>query len=54
MHDPVSRNCAIIHVVHCTLVTFSPHKFNSIELHQHGVAPRSKYSDHTPEAITLQ
>ena len=30
------------------------HNFNSTELHQQGVAPRSQYSDHMPEAVTLQ
>ena len=47
MHNPISHNCAIIHVV-------QPHNHNSTELHQQGVAPRSQYSDHAPEVVTLQ
>ena len=31
-----------------------PHKLNSTELHQQGVAPRSQYSDGALEAATLQ
>ena len=47
MHNPVARNCAIIHVI-------QPYNRNSTELHQQGVAPRSQYTDHTPEAVMLQ
>ena len=47
VHNPISRNCAIIHVI-------QPYNHNSTELHQQGVAPRSQYSDHMPEVITLQ
>ena len=45
MHNPVSHNCAIIHVV-------QPYNRNSTELHQQGVAPRSQYSDRALEAVT--
>ena len=31
-----------------------PHNLNSTELHLQGVAPRSQYSDHAPEAVMLQ
>ena len=47
MHNPVSHNCAIIHVV-------QPYNHNSTELHQWGVAPRSQYSDCVPEVVMLQ
>ena len=51
MHDPISRNCAV-----SMSYTYSilPHNLNSTELHLQGVAPRSQYSDHVLEAITLQ
>ena len=51
MHDPVSHNCAINHVVH---LSHFPYNFNSTELHRQGVAHRSQYSDHALEAVTLQ
>ena len=44
MHNPVSRNCAIV----------SPHKLNSYELHCQGEAQRSQYSELVLEAVTLQ
>ena len=31
-----------------------PHNFNSTKLHHQGIAHRSQYSGHTPEAVTLQ
>ena len=31
-----------------------PHNLNSTELHLQGVAPRSQYSDHAPEAVMFQ
>ena len=45
VHNPISHNCAII---------LEPHNFNSTELHQQGVAPRSQYSDHMLEVVMLQ
>ena len=46
MHNPGSRNCAIFcHVLAPNL--------NSTELHLQGVAPRSQYSDPTPEVVML-
>ena len=45
MHDPGSRNCAVFMSYTC---------INSSESHLQGVAPRSQYSDPTPEAVTLQ
>ena len=37
-----------------TLVSSFTTNLNSTELHLQGVAPRSQYSDPTPEAVTLQ
>ena len=51
MHDPVSRNCAVS--MSYTYIIL-PHNLNSTKLHLQGVAPRSQYSDHMPEAVTLQ
>ena len=45
MHDPGSRNYAVFISYTC---------INSSELHLQGVAPRSQYSDPTPEAVMLQ
>ena len=51
MHDPVSHNCAVsMSYTYIILL----HNLNSTELHLQGVAPRSQYSDHAPEAVTLQ
>ena len=51
LHDPISRNCAVS--MSYTYIIL-PHNLNSTELHLQGVAPRSQYSDHMPEAVTLQ
>ena len=51
VHDPISRNCAVSMSYTCIIL---PHNLNSTELHLQGVAPRSQYSDHMPEAVTLQ
>ena len=51
MHDPISRNCAVS--MSYTYVILL-HNLNSTELHLQGVAPISQYSDHVPEAVTLQ
>ena len=45
---------AYLHWVENLCVNILPHKLNSTELHQQGVAPRSQYSDCVPEAVTLQ
>ena len=45
LHDPGFRNCAVF-ISHTCI--------NSSELHLQGVAPRSQYSDPTPEAVMLQ
>ena len=45
MHDPGSHNCAVFMSYTC---------INSTEFHLQGVAPRSQYSDPTPEAVMLQ
>ena len=45
LHDPGSCNCAVFVSYTC---------INSSELHLQGVAPRSQYSDPTPEVVTLQ
>ena len=51
LHDPVSRNCAVsMSYTYIILL----HNLNSTKLHLQGVAPRSQYSDHVPEAVTLQ
>ena len=47
LHNPVSRNCAI------AVLTVKPHTITSTELYRQGIAPRSQYSDLTPEAATL-
>ena len=44
MHNPVSRNCAIV----------SPYTLNSYKLHHQGEAQSSQYSELMPEAVTLQ
>ena len=44
MHNPVSRNCAIV----------SPYQLNSYELHRQGEAQHSQYSELMPEVVTLQ
>ena len=46
MHDPGSRNCAMLSAIFVRNI-------NSSELHFQSVALRSQYSDHTPEAVTL-
>ena len=51
LHDPISRNFAVS--MSYTYIIL-PHNLNSTELHLQGVAPRSQYSDHTLEAVTLQ
>ena len=51
MRDPISCNCAVSMSYTCIIL---PHNLNSTELHLQGVAPRSQYSDHVPEAVTLQ
>ena len=51
MHNPVSHNCPIFMSYTCNIL---PHKLNSTELHHQGVAHRSQYSDHVPEAVMLQ
>ena len=51
MHDPVSHNCAVSMSYTCIILL---HNLNSTELHLQGVAPRSQYSDHMPEVVTLQ
>ena len=51
MHDPISRNCAVSMLYTYIIL---PHNLNSTELHLQGVTPRSQYSDHVPEAVTLQ
>ena len=51
MHDPCSRNYAVF--MSYTYIIFTAN-LNSNELHLQGVAPRSQYSDPTPEAVTLQ
>ena len=51
MHDPVSHNCAVSMLYTYIIL---PHNLNSTKLHLHGVAPRSQYSDHAPEAVMLQ
>ena len=51
MHDPISHNCAVsMSYTYIILL----HNLNSTELHLQGVAPRSQYSDHVLEAVTLQ
>ena len=45
LHDPGSHSCAVFMSYTC---------INSSECHLQGVAPRSQYSDPTPEAVTLQ
>ena len=44
----------IVLYLYCTLVSSFTTNLNSTELHLQGVAPRSQYSDPTPEAIMLQ
>ena len=51
VHDPISHNWAV--AMSYTYIIL-PHNLNSIKLHLQGVAPRSQYSDHTLEALTLQ
>ena len=51
LHNPVSHNCAVS--MSYTYIIL-PHNLNSTELHLQGVAPRSQYSDHVPETVTLQ
>ena len=51
VHDPVSRNCAVS-MLYTYIILL--HNLNSTELHLQGVAPRSQYSDHMPEAVMLQ
>ena len=47
MHNPISHNCAI------AVLTVKPHIITSTELYHQGIAPRSQYSDLTPEAAML-
>ena len=51
LHNPVSRNCAVS-MLYTYIVLL--HNLNSTKLHLQGVAPRSQYSDHAPEAVMLQ
>ena len=47
LHYPASRNCAI------AVLFVKPHIITSTELYHQGIAPRSQYSDLTPEAAML-
>ena len=47
LHNPVSRNCAI------AVLTVKSHIITSTELYRQGIAPKSQYSDLTPEAAML-
>ena len=51
VHDPGSHNCAVF--MSYTRINFTAN-LNTTELHLQGVAPRSQYSDPTPEAVMLQ
>ena len=46
VHDPGSRNCAMLSAIFV-------HNINSSKLHFQSVALRSQYSDHVLEAVTL-
>ena len=47
MYNPIFRNCAI------AVLTVKPHIITSTKLYCQGIAPRSQYSDLTPEAAML-
>ena len=51
MHDPISRNC-VFSMSYTYIILLR--NLNSTELHLQGVAPRSQYSDHALESVTLQ
>ena len=51
MHDPVSHNCAVS-MLYIYIILLR--NLNTTELHLQGVAPRSQYSDHMLEMVTLQ
>ena len=51
VHDPISHNCAVSMLYTYIIL---PHNLNSTKLHLQRVAPRSQYSDHALEAVTLQ
>ena len=42
----------VLYLCHILVSSFTTN-LNSTELHLQGVAPRSQYSDPTPEAVTL-